>query len=157
MTQSLEDSITELTSFHFRLHKLGSIMSSQKCLLSLIHPLYVLSTILHTILSYPVLTSPVWVDFLSLGMLCAYHKLLHQPLSAITTVCYSHHCAGPTVCWISVNKGVLLEFHLLFELQSGSSHKRGYEVYRPFITKMDKKEGGKRIIKKHRAIQYKKD
>ena len=52
-----------------------------------------------------------------------------QPLSS-TSVCFCHHCAGPAVLCISVDKDVLCEFHWLLELQSKSSHKSrnsGYE------------------------------
>ena len=71
--------------------------------------------------------------FTSSSVLCVYHKLLHQPLAAITSVCSSHHLARPSVGWISVNKDVFYEFHWLFELQSRSSHKHRIEdmkVYR---------------------------
>ena len=51
------------------------------------------------------------------------YKLLHQALSTVTAVCSSHHCAKPSVCWISINKDVFYEFHWLTKLQSRYSLK----------------------------------
>ena len=46
----------------------------------------------------------------------------------------------PWVCWISVIKDVLYEFHLLFQLQSRSSHRRGNDGYeRKSIRWIDRK------------------
>ena len=39
----------------------------------------------------------------------------HQPLSATTSWIASHFCGWTFVCWISVNKDVLPEFHWLIE------------------------------------------
>ena len=51
------------------------------------------------------------------------------PLSAITSVYSSHHCARPSLCWISPKRDVLCKFHSLFELQSKSSRKWGNERF----------------------------
>ena len=75
-----------------------------------------INTLLCIILFNQLHTSPVWVNV----PLCVYCKLLHLPLSAITPVWSSYH---PLVCWLSVNKDVLYEFHWLFKLLSRSCNK----------------------------------
>ena len=58
-------------------------------------------------------------------------------------LCSSDPRARPTVWWISVNKYVLYEFHLLFKLQSRSSHERENYAHESLS---DRNEDGKIII-----------
>ena len=64
-------------------------------------------------------------NYHSLGAHVSYIQMENQPLPAITSVCFSHYRVRPSVCWISINKDVLYEFHWLVKLQSRSSHKCG--------------------------------
>ena len=60
----------------------------------------------------------------------------HQHMSALTSVFSSHPCARPSVCWISINKDVLLEFYCLLKLQGAIINAKVMGIYA--------KESGKR-------------
>ena len=91
------------------------------------------------------------------GIICSLcgvdQKLLHQPLLLLLiSVLPIMVLARPLVCWISVNKDALDEFHWLFELQSRSSRKCGNE-------ESESQSEGKRIERKmaknlHSKVSY---
>ena len=105
--------------------RLGEVLIYKIMELQIFHKMDVFPTGFFFIIFYSGITIPVWIISL-FKHAQSYQKLLHQPLSAITSVCSSHHCARPLVCRISINKDALYEFR---EFQSRSSYKCGNEGY----------------------------
>ena len=90
--------------------------------------LYMFPTLFPLIIFFPKLASSVWIYF-PVGECSVYSTNYSVNLCMeFFSVCSSHHCATYSLCWISINKDVLFEFHRLFKLQSRSSHKYRNEM-----------------------------